>query len=194
MINIIDNTIPGVESDTPATPASDEYSKSYQYSLISGACMCLGSLISMFVLPRLGLKKMFMASKVCITLGLIALTYSSVVEPALNAPLRTAGVSLMSFLMGLELGPRMSFAGDVFPADAKGFASVPALTGSLATATANKIFPYLRVVCGGYAYLVYAIASVWGIVFIYFFLPEVVGRTLDEINKDFKKEDQNRVH
>lgn len=196
MINIIDNTIPGVESSTRetltvnATNATSEFvlPKSYEYSLVSGVCMCLGSLLSIMVLPRMGLKKMFIASKVFIILGLVALTYGTVVKSHFDESLRIAAVTLLSFLMGLELGPRMSFSGDVFPVDAKGFASIPALTGSVSTATANKIFPYLRVVFGGYAYLFYALASVFGIIYIHYFLPEVVGRTLDEIHGDFKKD------
>lgn len=193
MIDIIDNTIPGESNDSRATPfgraRNKDLSTSYKYSLVSGVCMCLGSLVSSLVLPRMGLRKMLMTSKATIILGLVTLTYGALGRSEFNIFLRTAAVALLAFLMGLELGPRMSFTGDIFPTDAKGFASVPSLTATVAAATAEKMFPYLRVNFGACVFLFYAIGNILSILYVYCFLPEVVGRTLDEINREFRKEE-----
>lgn len=202
MINVIQNTIPGVDNSpqensldnstsviSAELDAQAEMQLSYQLSLYSGLFMCVGSIVSIYVLPRMGLKKMLIASKCSLIIAMLTMTYGSELETDETAA-RVIGVTIMTFLVGLESGPRLCFAGDVFPVDAKGYASVPALTGSASIALCNKLFPYLRLEFGGYVYCFFAVMCFVGVICIHYFVPEVVGRTLEDINKDYADDDE----
>lgn len=199
LIHVIQNTIPGVNIQTPewtnqtinvsisqtVLDTQDKLLLSYQLSLYSGLFMCLGSLLSIFVLPRQGLKKMLITSKCCLTVAMLIVFYGSEVKSDNHIVIRVVGVTIIAFFMGLEIGPRMSFLGDVFPVDAKGFASVPTLTGMISKAICYKIFPYLRVQFGGYVYCIFAVMCLIAAFCTHFFIPEVVGRNLEDINKEY---------
>lgn len=188
MLNIIDDTIPGtLKSEEKLNETTVHFSESAKYSFICGIAMCIGSVLSSFVLPWLGLKAGFIFSSIGNVVGLVALTYSSTIQSSETAlTVRIAAVTLLSFLMSITLGPMIAASGDIFPLDAKGFASLPDVAGYLAAAISNKLFPYLYYFLVGYAYLVFAVISIIGAIYVYFFLPEVVGKTLEEIHEEFK--------
>lgn len=193
MLNIIDDSIPGtqqsIETNSMKNQTSTVYfSESTKYSLICGVAMCIGSLLTSFVLPCLGLKAGFIFSNIGNVVGLVALTCSDTIIQSTETALtiRIAAVTLLSFLLSITLGPTMAASGDIFPVDAKGFASIPDVAGYLAAGLSNKMFPYLYYLLAGYTYLVFAIISIISAIYVYFFLPEVVGKTLEEIHEEFR--------
>lgn len=208
MIYIIEGRIPGANHSTPvATTSQDigaalalssnqtakpvEYtpSDSNKYSIICGVFMCAGSLISSIALPCFGIKKMIIFSNLGAVVGLLSLTYAYYLEPSLEVTImRISAVTLLAFLLGAILGPICACSGDIYPADAKGFASLSDICANFSAASANKLYPYLCITLGGYVYCVYAVIGVLGAIYVHFFAPEVVGKTLDEINKEFLME------
>lgn len=193
MLNIIDDNIPGTQNSIDMNWMKNQtstvyFSESTKYSLICGIAMCIGSLLTSFVLPCLGLKAGFIFSNIGSVVGLLALTCSNTIvqSPETAQTIRIAAVTLLSFLLSVTLGPTMAAAGDIFPVDAKGFASIPDVAGYLAAGLSNKMFPYLYYFLAGYTYVVFATISVTCAVYVYFFLPEVVGKTLEQIHEEFR--------
>lgn len=196
MIQVIQNTVPGGTTDLLAVNQStnisqsiletqDDLTLSYHLSLISGFFMCLGSVLSIFILPRLGLKKMLIRSKCCLTVAMLLVFYGTEMNSDDDIVIRVIGVTTIAFFIGLEVGPRMAFIGDVFPVDAKGFASIPTLLGLISKAICYKMFPYLRAVLGGYVFCIFATMCFIVAICVHFFVPEVVGRDLEDINKEY---------
>lgn len=191
MIYIIEGKIPGVSlaSNQTMEPVEDTSSNSNKLSIICGVFMCAGSLISSVALPCFGMKKMIIFSNLGAVLGLLSLTYAYYLGPGLETTIiRISAVTLLAFLLGTILGPICACSGDIYPADAKGFASLSDICANFSAATANKLFPYLCLTLGGYVYCVYAVIGVLGAIYVHFFAPEVVGKTLEEINKEFLAE------
>lgn len=192
MVNIIDDSIPGTQQSIDMNAMKNQtstvhFSESTKYSLICGIAMCIGSLLTSFVLPCLGLRASFVFSHIGSVVGLLALTFSNVIIQSTETALtiRISAVTLLSFLVSITLGPTMAASGDIFPVDAKGFASIPDVVGNLASGVSIKMFPYLYYILAGYTYLVFAAISVISAVYAYFLLPEVVGKTLKQINEEF---------
>lgn len=192
MIYIIEGEVPGFNESAPvidpAAPVIDPAapSDSNKYSLICGACMCAGSLLTSVVLPYVGMKKVIMTANVGAVLGLLTLTYASSLEPSPEVTaIRVAAVSWLAFLLGTILGPISASSGDIYPADAKAFACLSDFCANFSAASANKIYPYLCLSMGGFAYCVYATLGVLGAIYVHLFAPEVVGKTLEEINNEF---------
>lgn len=183
MINIIQNNIPGTQVvDDLAAQSID----ANQLSLISSAFSIAGALAASFVIPVMGVRRLFIVSNSSVILSLAILTYCSLDGAAHVLLLRVVAIALLTFTSGAGLGPWMTAMGDMFPADCKGLASIPTTIGCLSLATANKVFPYLYQAFGGFTYCFYGFNGILGIIFLYALYPEVVGKTLDEINEEFQ--------
>lgn len=155
----------------------------YEYSVFSGGII-LGANFLMFVaVPWLGVRKVLMTSSTLMAVGYVALGYSTI-ENLFTVHVLSVWLVIFAINFGIMNLPN-ALLGDLFPVDAKGYASVVYIIEFLTTAVLVKVHPYLRIDWGGYIYYTYAVISLMTTVFLHFFMMETVGKTLGQINREF---------
>ncbi|XP_046672438.1 facilitated trehalose transporter Tret1-like isoform X1 [Homalodisca vitripennis] len=95
-------------------------------------------------------------------------------------------VYMLSSSLGFSTLP-MSMMGELFPTDVRGLAS--GLTASmifLGSFSSVKLYPIMVVTFGSFpVFMFFTISGLFGTIFIYLFLPETNGKTLEEIKEYF---------
>lgn len=203
MINIINNIIPGIQSENTATIppifnenyssvvlnttlANEDFSSSYKYGVGSGIIMVISTVTSCFVLPYVGLKNMWIFTEIGLCVGMSLLAYSVFADFSGNLfPLHVVSVWVITFFFSLIMNSPNTVAGDLFPSDAKGFASIQAIIANSFLFLNIKLYPYFYLAIGPYIYCIYSVICIICSIYMYFFVPEVVGKTLEEINQEF---------
>lgn len=172
-------------SDAATLSVSDDSTSAYFYNLVSGVLMVASAISASFGIPYLGLKKTMVISLLGTFVAMVMLANTVVAAEGFLFGLRVVAIWIMAFFFGPASKTPYSAAGDALPADAKGFTSIPMLFGSLSSAFVRKIFPYLCVALGAYTYWIFSVMCVLCAIHAYFCLTEVVGKTLDEINRGY---------
>lgn len=164
-----------------------EVDNSYKYSVISGGLILISNLCASFLAIRTGIKRLTVISLACAAVGMALIGYSTLRENYSSwSKIHVLSVWLTVFMF--NFGPvnvTWGIMGDVFPTDAKGFASVCMIVAATTLAVSNKLYPFLYSIYGGYLYYAYAIIILIATIFCHFFLPETVGKALDQINQTF---------
>lgn len=161
---------------------------SYKYSVISGGLIFISNFCASFLAIRIGIKRLTVFALFCAATGM-ALTGFSTLRMENNSfwsTIHVLSVWLVAFMF--NFGPvnvTWGTLGDVFPTDAKGFASVCMIIDAITLAVSNKLYPIMYSVYGGYLYYTYATIILIATIFCHFFLPETVGKALDQINQTF---------
>ncbi len=168
--------------------AKSNASRSRIYTLITGILILISNVSVCFTVTFLGTKKILVIASIFMSVGFTILGCTSLsreLETDLFA-LHVASVWLIifSFNFGFMNLPN-AIIGDVFPIDAKGYGSVVCVIELLVTSVLLKLHPYLAVEFGGYLYFGYAFMSVVSAIYVTVFMIETVGKTLDEINRQF---------
>ncbi len=189
MVQIIQDNATGESFLSSAKNSTSETGADvYMYSIISGILILASRFVTALVLPILGAKKLTVSSVAVMIVGLLVIGSSAIASNAnpIFYYLNVAGIWIASFAFhaGVYSIP-LSILSDVFPADAKGFAGIPLLIVSVFAASVVKLHPYLSIDFGGYVYFGYSIMSVVYAIFAVRYLPETVGKTLEEINAEF---------
>lgn len=166
---------------------------SYELGLIASILVLIAVFLVSFVVRYTGIKKAYYFSSAGMSIGLILLGISlfhfdnKSVQNFINV-LHVVSVWCIAFFYGFGVSNiPASILGEVFPHDAKGFASIPAIVFCLSAAAAVKFHPYLFIYYGGGLYFLYALILVTSTFIVAFFVPETVGRTLDELGEFFSK-------
>ena len=184
MIQIFDGSIYGVapaaNATLPAEPANP-----YLYNLVSGVFMVISAISAAFAMPYIGLRWTLVISMLGTLVAMVSLTYTAIAAGGYLFSLRIVAVWINAFFFGLASKTPYSAAGDALPSDAKGFTCIILLVGNISSAIVRKIFPYLCVAIGAYTYCIFSVMSVLCALHAYFCLTEVVGKTLDEINREY---------
>lgn len=166
------------------------YDDSYGFAIISGILQLIISASITFILPQTGNRKLTIFSGIGMTIGmsLIAFTasykhceYQHAIDIAHMISVLFA-ISMFSF--GFLTLPG-ALLGEVFPVEAQGLASIPSLLSFLVNCVTTKVHLYLYTNHGGSIYYLYAVLNAIGTVMVYFFMPETVGKTLEEIRSAF---------
>lgn len=190
MVNIIDAVQPGQTTDSASSNSSASTNVSpeaFKYSIISGALMLLGTILLSFALPRLGARKLTITSAICMSvcMGLIGYT-NSIPNPSDLLTVRLISVWAISFIysFGIITVP-FSILGEMFPLDAKGFASLAIVIQVLAAFAVSELYPYMYLWSPSGVFYIYGCMCVLYASFVYAFMPETVGRNYEEISADF---------
>lgn len=159
----------------------------YGLSIISGAIIMTANVLMSLLLPYFGVKKILIYPLVGMAIGMLieGLTADFKSDPLIFA-IHIGAIWLVTFTFSFSLLiiPD-SMLGDLFPVDAKGYASIPFLLEGLVTALMCKAFPHLNKSSGGIIFIFYSVMCLISAAFVSFFIPEIVGKTLKQINEGF---------
>lgn len=172
------------------TSSTPTYVPTYanMYSVIIGILMCMTSLTSCMIIPYFGIRNTLTTSEFCSSFAFVILAFTTSYDSTPEVlKWRVIAISMIAVLYSLSSGSSDAVLGDVLPADAKGFASIVSVCSFLAVAFTNKSFPYLYAMIGGHVYLLFSIICIVAVYFIRTFMPEVSGKTLDQISREFLK-------
>lgn len=160
---------------------------SYKYSVISGGLIFIANLCASILVIHVGINRLTTFALFCAAAGMALMGYSTLqMKNQYWSAIHVLSVWLVAFMF--NFGPvnvTWGILGDIFPTDAKGFASVCVTIVAVTLAVSNKLYPYMVAAYGGYLYYAYAIVILLAAIFCRFFLPETVGKTLDQINETF---------
>lgn len=162
---------------------SNSKNLAHTYSIVSGFLILIAHISVSLALPYLGCRKMSLSMSFFMCIGMLILGITTVGNSQTDSyGLHVFAVWLVtfSFHFGVISVP-VAVMSDLFPVDAKGFASIPILTMSLGGAFAAQLYPYLKLFFAGSAYYAYAFGCIIYAAFIFFFMPETVGRTYEEV-------------
>ncbi|XP_065214480.1 uncharacterized protein LOC135841446 [Planococcus citri] len=163
----------------------------YELGLISSILGLIAVFLVSVVVPYGGIKKVYYFSSVGMSVCLCLLSVSlfhfdnQSMQNVLNV-LHVISVWCASFFISFGVATiPTSILGELFPHSAKGFACIPSIVFCMCSGIAVKIHPYLLLYCGGVLYVYYAILLLASTVFFALFVPETVGKSLDEIGHFF---------
>lgn len=164
---------------------------SYELGLISSILSLVAVSLVSIVVRYGGIKKLYYFSSVGMSiwlclLGISVFHFDNQSMQVFFNTLHVISVWCISFFycFGVTTIPT-SILGELFPHNAKGFACIPAIVFCLSSGAAVKLHPYLFLYFGGTLYIFYAIVLFASTIFVGLFLPETVGKTLDEIGEFF---------
>lgn len=172
-----------VHNETIKHPTED----TYPYSMVSGGLMVVANIVMSILLPLVGVKTILIVPLLGMGLGMAIEGYVSQQKYMDNFfPWHLAAMWLVTFTYtsSILMIPD-TMLGDLFPVDAKGFASIPYLWESVIVSIVSKCHPYVYRMVHGYLYYFYGSMCVVSALIVFIFIPEIVGRTLMEINDRF---------
>lgn len=159
----------------------------YGLSIISGAIILIANILMSLLLPYLGVKKILIYPFLGMAVGMLieGLTSDFKSDPLIFG-IHVGAVWLVTFTFtfSLLIIPD-SMLGDLFPVDAKGYASIPFLFEGFVTAVMCKAHPHLHQAGGGVIFFFYSLICLISAIFVSLFIPEIVGKTLKQINNEF---------
>lgn len=168
----------------------------YVLAIISGMLTLIGVILITFIIPYSGIRKLLITSTTGVSIGMFILSTASITADyysyndsncAYSFLVRICAIWLTVFMAGLGFTAiPFSLLGELFPADAKGFACISLITSSMFNFVALKTYPYLALALGPYVFYVYSFFSLMGSLFVMVFLPETVGKSMQEITNEFK--------
>ncbi|XP_022188380.2 facilitated trehalose transporter Tret1 [Nilaparvata lugens] len=176
----------------------------YFVTVLSGVIIFGASIVASFVYPKTGVRALATLSGagMCITMLFIAVYLS--LRPYFFTraeyyylrwiPLIAILVNITSSTFGFLILP-WSMLGEVFPLNVKGTAGAIATTlGYIFCFIAIISFPHLWLSMGsdGVFYF-YGFSALLGTLFVYYFLPETHGKTLEEVLDGFSKKKKEQV-
>ncbi len=147
-----------------------------------------------YFLPRIGLRKLFMIATVMVAVSTFLLglclclnqtyhwysyyvDYLHIFAVALNQSAATVGIATIPF----------AIMGELLPKDAKGYSSWAMASMEIFFFASAMLYPFEMEYLGYATHFIYSLVGVLGLFFIYFFVPETVGKTLQEISDNFLK-------
>lgn len=160
----------------------------YLMTVISGLIIILSQIFYSIILPVSGLRKIAIISSVgygvtTLILGLCIyagdtfqfVDYIHILTVWCNVFVAGFGIANIPY----------AIIGEIFPVDAKGFASVPVFSVGIFYFAILMIYPYTLVLSTYGVYFGFAAIGFISVFFIYYCLPETVGKTLEEISFGF---------
>lgn len=163
----------------------------YVLSVVSGLLQLLGVLSLTFLLPFCGVKILSVVSTLGTAIGFALLGFSEILSEenteSFFSSIHTFSVwcIVVTASLGLTVIP-YAILGEMFPMGAKGYASLSLIASSTFNFIILKIYPFLHTQLGGLIFFLFSLISICDTVFVVLFLPETVGKTMDEIKNEFK--------
>lgn len=168
----------------------------YFVAVISGTIILFVSVSASFIYPKTGVRAIATISGLGMAASMLFIAVYLTLRPYFLTrleyyylrwiPLLALLINVTSSTVGFLILP-WSMLGEIFPINIKGFAAGIAVTvGYIFCFVAVKSFPYLWLGLGnGGVFYFYGIIALAGTIFVYRFLPETNGRTLEEILQSF---------
>ncbi|XP_065217992.1 uncharacterized protein LOC135843880 [Planococcus citri] len=165
---------------------------SYLTSLIGGIAMSLGQISYTVFLPKLGVRKIAILSSVltslttlvlaiCIHLSEIEAWYSHIVD---YIHIVSVWCTIFFSALGIATVP-YSILGEIFPTDAKGFASISVFSECVFYFIILMMHPRVVTLSSCAVFYVYAMIGFLAVPFVYWCIPETVGRTLEQVSSHY---------
>ncbi|XP_046672444.1 facilitated trehalose transporter Tret1-like isoform X2 [Homalodisca vitripennis] len=160
----------------------------YHVALAIALTRIFATFLTTWACNRYGRRKPAIVSGVIMSVSLAILSLSIseflIMDPWLVCILLV--VYILSSSLGFSSLP-MSMLGELFPTDVRGLAS--GLTTSvifLGSFSSVKLYPIMVMTLGSFpVFTFFTISGLFGTIFIYLFLPETHGKTLEEIEQYF---------
>lgn len=178
---------PGTTSSQSGTSSGNEY----ELSVMSGILTLVAVILMSCVITRIGVKWTAMSSSFCMALGWTAYGVSQLRSENWQNILNVIHVvSIWVAVFFYSFGgitAALSVVAEMFAHDVKGFASVTTIAMGVFAALAVKAHLYLNAYFGAMLYFYYAFLNLVTVMYIAVFVPETVGKTIDEIAERFLK-------
>ncbi|XP_065216520.1 uncharacterized protein LOC135842805 isoform X3 [Planococcus citri] len=165
---------------------------SYLTTLICGLIMMLGQISYTAFLPKLGIRKIAILSSLVASLAALVLAiciylsdsvtgYSHIVD---YIHIVSVWVNVYFSALGIATVP-YAILGEIFPTDAKGFASVSVFSDNMFYFINLMIYPRAVVLSSSGIFYAYGMIGFLAVPFVYYCVPETVGRTLEQVCSDY---------
>jgi SP family xylose:H+ symportor-like MFS transporter len=162
-------------------------------TIIVGAINMLFTIIAIFTVDRFGRKPLMIAGAMIMAISMLLLGFSFFAD-------QTGFIALL-FMLIFTAGFAMSWGpvtwvllSEIFPNSIRGAMSVPVATLWIANLIISWTFPILNdnvwltaKFNHGFSYWIYGLMSIFAAVFVFKFIPETKGKSLEEIEKLWKK-------
>ncbi|XP_075219924.1 trehalose transporter 1-like protein [Lycorma delicatula] len=170
----------------------------YFVAVMSGTIILFVSVFASFLYPKTGVRAIAVISGSGMAASMLFIAVYLTLRPYFLTrveyyylrwiPLLAVLLNVTSSTIGFLILP-WSMLGEIFPLNVKGIAANIAITvGYIFCFIAVKSFPYLWLSLGnGGVFYFFGIVALSGTLFVYYFLPETNGKTLDEILESFSK-------
>ncbi|XP_065217688.1 facilitated trehalose transporter Tret1-like [Planococcus citri] len=165
---------------------------SYLTTLICGIIMSLGQISYTVFLPKLGVKRIAILSSLLTSLATLVLAICIHLNDTVTGYSHIIGyihiVSVWCIVFFSTLGINTvpyTILGEIFPTDAKGFASVSVFSDNMFYFINLMMYPRAVVLSSYGIFYAYAMVGFLAVPFVYYCVPETVGRSLEEICCDF---------
>ena len=162
-------------------------------TIIVGAINMLFTVIAVFTVDRFGRKPLMIAGALIMAVSMLSLGFSFY--------FRQTGLTALFFMLLYTAGFAMSWGpvtwvllSEIFPNSIRGAMSVPVAALWIANLIVSWTFPMLNdnswlteKFSHGFSYWIYGIMCLIAAIFVYRFIPETKGRSLEEIEKFWKR-------
>lgn len=153
------------------------------------------TLVAIWLVDHVGRKPLLLIASAGMGLSLAFLGRAFVIE-AFEGPVVLLSVLCYVASFAIAMGPVVWVVlAEVFPTAIRGTAmSIATVCLWISCFLVSQFFPWMLENLGGKSFFVYAAVCAVAFVFIYVFIPETKGRSLEEIEKDWFKRDLHRPH
>ncbi len=154
-----------------------------------GIVNLLGTFLGLYLIDRLGRKKLMYMGSVGYIISLSLMAYNFLVGGIDSFWLP---IFVFGFIISHAIGQGSViwvFIAEVFPNELRAYGqSIGCFTHWILAAVIANIFPYFANQFGpGYIFAFFALMMVWQLLWVKFKMPETKGRSLEEIQLDLKK-------
>lgn len=163
-------------------------------TIIVGAINMLFTILAIFTVDRFGRKPLMLAGALIMAVSMISLGISFFAG--------LPGIAALTFMLLYIAGFAMSWGpvtwvilSEIFPNSIRGAMSIPVATLWISNLIVSWTFPMLNdnvwlteKFNHGFSYWIYGIMSLLAFAFVWKFIPETKGRSLEEIEKFWNKE------
>lgn len=159
--------------------------------IISGILLIVSQIMYTYIVPQIGLKKVAMIGAagtgmssfvlaLCLNLNQSKYWYSYLVDY-----LHILIIWINSFFSNIIAAAALIISSELFPTAGQGFSALPYMFNSVCLFFASMSYQYTIVYIGYITYIIFAIVSFCNIFYIHYFIPETVGKTLQELSDAF---------
>jgi len=163
-------------------------------TIIVGAVNMIFTVLAIFTVDKIGRKPLMITGAIVMAFSMISLGFSFFTH--------NTGIIALVFMLTYIAGFSMSWGpvtwvllSEIFPNSIRGAMSIAVSTIWISNLIVSWTFPMLndniwltKVFNHGFAYWIYGIMAILAAWFVYRFIPETKGKSLEEIEKLWKKE------